>query len=771
MAVLLGIGVLAVRPAQAQLQVDAANALIEAQTGGRVDLVANSFNQSPPTTQTCTSTSPCTYTAQGGLDELQLTAVADEGFVFTGWQTSEGNLSGSALIVNLSNDFGNDTFLAQATFAPDGTSGPSDSDLDGIADPFDVCPETPVDETADAQGCSSSQRDDDDDGVTNNIDQCPNSPPGERVNAQGCAPSQLDGDNDGVSNGVDQCPATPAGEPVDETGCSEAQIGEQDDDGDGINNAEDQCPATPAGESVDSAGCSASQLDDDEDGVSNAVDQCPATPPGESVDEAGCSASQRDGDGDGVPNDSDQCPNTDPGLEVDENGCSEVQNFGDDLSGLSGLTPQQRRLAARIDEVCPRIIAAETAGSGLTPQQQALRDACSRLKNASTSDEQGREALDEILPREVQAFRDYAVELATIQFRQLDSRRRLLNSGGGSGPSVAGLNIRVGDELVPASTLQSAFADLLGMAAGEGDDSFLDFGNLGVFLQGDIDFAKRDESASRSGYKFDIWALTAGADYRFRDNLYAGAAVSFGEAKIDYAGDGGETELDNWAVSLYGGWQITDAWYSDIMLSYGETDYSTVRRVQYSDAGGSYRADNLSDTSGDQLYVGFNTGYEFRHGGWRFGPTASLFYTDGTIDGYRERAAEGSDGAWLFDVDEQGYESLRVSVGFQADYAISTGFGVLVPNLRVLHVTELEEGSEDVGLRLSNNPFGESDLFSDRMLIQGQAVDDQFLDLGVGLSGQFIMGFSGFVDYHFYESFRGFSRDGYSIGLRWDKPF
>ncbi|MFN2288105.1 MAG: autotransporter domain-containing protein [Chromatocurvus sp.] len=672
-----------------------------------------------------------------------------------------------------------------ASFVPDadadvgggGDSDPPsrlDSDLDGVDDVFDVCPNTPVDESADQTGCSSSQRDRDGDGVSDKLDQCPRTPGGEAVDREGCSASQRDSDNDGVTDNIDECPNTPNGESVDAVGCSESQqplVEDVDSDNDGVLDEEDQCPATPEVESVDSVGCSDSQLDGDNDGVDNASDQCPATPASEDANAEGCSASQLDSDGDGVNNDIDQCPNTESGLDVDENGCSEVQNFGPNLSSISGLTPQQRRLAARVDEICPRIIQAQVTGSTLTPGQLALRDACSRLKNVDTSEEQGRTALNEILPRDVQAFRDYAVELATIQLRQLDSRRRLRKAGGGSGASVAGLNIRVGDEVVPASTLQSAFADLLGMAAGEGEDSFLDFGNLGVFLQGDIDFAKRDETVARSGYKFDIWAFTAGADYRVSDNLYAGAAISVGEAKIDFANNGGETDLENWALSTYAGWQITENWYSDFMLSYGETDYSTVRRVNYSDVGGAYTAQNLSDTSGDQLYIGLNTGYEFRRGGWRFGPTASLFYIDGSIDGYSERAGMQSDGAWLFDVDKQDYESLRLSVGVQADYAFNTGFGVLIPNLRMLHVMEEKANAEDIGLRLSNNPFGEMDMATQRMFIEGQAVDDQFLDLGVGVSGQFIMGFSGFFDYHFYENFKGFSRDGYSFGLRWDKPF
>jgi len=27
------------------------------------------------------------------------------------------------------------------------------------------------------------------------------------------------------------------------------------------------------------------------------------------------------------------------------------------------------------------------------------------------------------------------------------------------------------------------------------------------------------------------------------------------------------------------------------------------------------------------------------------------------------------------------------------------------------------------------------------------------------------------VSYQFYQDYRGYSREGYSVGLRWDKPF
>src|ERR1051325_8480234 len=43
-------------------------------------------------------------------------------------------------------------------------------------------------------------------------DQCPNPPVGEPVDANGCTCSQRDSDGDGVNDCDDQCPDTPVGE-------------------------------------------------------------------------------------------------------------------------------------------------------------------------------------------------------------------------------------------------------------------------------------------------------------------------------------------------------------------------------------------------------------------------------------------------------------------------------------------------------------------------------------------------------------------------------
>jgi hypothetical protein len=94
-----------------------------------------------------------------------------------------------------------------------------DTDNDGVNDFDDLCPQTPVGESVDENGCSEAQKDDDNDGVKNTVDLCLFTLSGETVNSDGCSESQLDSDNDLITNDIDQCPNTAAGVEVDENGC------------------------------------------------------------------------------------------------------------------------------------------------------------------------------------------------------------------------------------------------------------------------------------------------------------------------------------------------------------------------------------------------------------------------------------------------------------------------------------------------------------------------------------------------------------------------
>jgi len=196
---------------------------------------------------------------------------------------------------------------------------------------------------------------------------------------------------------------------------------------------------------VDENGCSQAELDDDGDGISNDLDQCPNTESGSEVDGDGCADNQKDSDGDGINDDEDSCPNSDADLPVDEDGCSEVQQFGNELGELPGLSENEQSLGSRIDEVCPQLIGLDVE-EGLTAGQQQLRSACSRLKNRGTSQDQAISALGQISLTELASLTQNAVQSGMTQARGTQRRVSQVNAGGGGGVSVAGLNLRSGNQ-------------------------------------------------------------------------------------------------------------------------------------------------------------------------------------------------------------------------------------------------------------------------------------------------------------------------------------
>ena len=73
------------------------------------------------------------------------------------------------------------------------------------------------------RGTPTDIDDQDKDGVPDSIDQCPNTPLDQISNSQGCATSQTDSDGDGVNDLDDLCPETAQGDSVDDKGCTTDQ--------------------------------------------------------------------------------------------------------------------------------------------------------------------------------------------------------------------------------------------------------------------------------------------------------------------------------------------------------------------------------------------------------------------------------------------------------------------------------------------------------------------------------------------------------------------
>ena len=189
---------------------------------------------------------------------------------------------------------------------------PPDSDQDSIPDARDICPNTPLGEKVEENGCSIDQ---DKDGVSDILDLCPGTPAGISVDKNGCP---LNTDLDNIPDSLDKCPNTLAGISVDKNGCP------LDTDLDSIPDSLDRCPNTLTGMSVDNNGC---PLDTDSDGVPDTFDICPGTPIGKEARPFGCPRESeeekgaRDADRDGIVDSLDQCKDSPSGALVNSAGC------------------------------------------------------------------------------------------------------------------------------------------------------------------------------------------------------------------------------------------------------------------------------------------------------------------------------------------------------------------------------------------------------------------------------------------------------------------
>ncbi|MBS72436.1 MAG: hypothetical protein CMO20_05755, partial [Thermoplasmata archaeon] len=282
---------------------------------------------------------------------------------------------------------------------PTDSSQWADRDGDGYGDNPqgtnpDLCPDTPVGEIVDRNGCSSSERDSDGDGILDAVDDCVYiNASGWDNDGDGCIDdtdgdgyddpddncvnedsTNYDVDQDGciddtdgdlVKDDVDQCPTTNASGwdndvdgciddtdgdlvPDDMDGCRYVNATGYDNDGDGciddtdgdlIKDNLDSCPyENSTGFDDNQDGC----LDDsDSDGVKDNTDICPNTLDYLTVDNDGCSDHQRDADGDTIKDFYDLCPGTSPNEQVNTDGCSPSQRDtdGDQVNDADDACP------------------------------------------------------------------------------------------------------------------------------------------------------------------------------------------------------------------------------------------------------------------------------------------------------------------------------------------------------------------------------------------------------------------------------------------------
>jgi uncharacterized protein YhjY with autotransporter beta-barrel domain len=263
--------------------------------------------------------------------------------------------------------------------------------------------------------------------------------------------------------------------------------------------------------------------------------------------------------------------------------------------------------------------------------------------------------------QQVVALNTPRVQIANVRTR-LDQLRLQRN------PAVAqGLKVSFDGKPLPWQLLAQAVAPTKTDATPEPSDPFE---RNGVYVQGDVEVGHQKSVGSASGFDLRTKGLTVGIDRRFEGNHVFGAALGLLRADTTVRDDGGTQDARGYSFSLYGSYSFAENGYLNLIGNVGRNDYDGNRNI-------SSGVSASSSTSGTQYGVALSAGYDFNSGIMSVGPYGRVEYVHAKIDPYTET------GTQALSVGEQTTSATFLTLGAQANWAISTSWGVLQPNARL----------------------------------------------------------------------------------------
>jgi uncharacterized protein YhjY with autotransporter beta-barrel domain/5-hydroxyisourate hydrolase-like protein (transthyretin family) len=430
-------------------------------------------------------------------------------------------------------------------------------------------------------------------------------------------------------------------------------------------------------------------------------------------------------------------------------------NLNGSVAILPGLTEEEAEVAEAIDALCPAL--ANVANP--TPEQLDLLARCNEIIDAAGLDPQETvEALEEMLSETGRAQSTAAVTGAVTQIQNVKARLAALRSGSPTS-SLGGLTLVGPGGQVSLGSLTTALL-------GEGDqDIGADFDRWGWFATGSIGRGEADATGNSPAYDFDINGITAGIDYRYRDDFIAGAALGYSRQDTDLADDEGRVEMRGWSLSAYGTYSFKDTWYLDGVVTWGRNRFDMQRRIAYTlplPGGGTVDIDQTATgrPSGNLFETSFTFGGDFHKNAWSFGPYARLTHTHLGFDGYTETMESGPGSGLALVVDSRDVTAFTGVLGGKLAYTHSADWGVFVPTASLEWEREFKDDLQELTARFLHDPTGTP------MVVTNDPLDNQYFRVGLGMSLVLKHGRSGFVLYERMVGRDGMEQENLSLGVR-----
>lgn len=363
----------------------------------------------------------------------------------------------------------------------------------------------------------------------------------------------------------------------------------------------------------------------------------------------------------------------------------------------------------------------------VAPTHTQLAARCGEFAQLNSTQQQ--QALDAIAPDEVAAQGANAIELNTLQIRNLRSRLMAVRAGV-RGFAFNGFSIGVNEDQIPVGALLDNRAS--GGAAGEEDEILGLNDRFGAFINGRLNVGDKETTDRETGYDLDKKGITLGADYRINNQWFLGAALGISDASVAFAGAGGNLDAATVNVAFYGSYYKDQAFHSDWILSLGRNRYDTTRNLAF----GAFQGQVKGDTNGNQLALSINTALDRQVRGFILSPYLRMDYVSLDIDRYREQGTTGLELA----IHDQSVDSLTLALGGQVSRPTSQSWGVVTPSVDLALAREFKDDVRTITSSFVSDPSGVFNISTDEP-------DRVYYNLGLSLAAQFSSGRAGFIRY------------------------
>jgi autotransporter-associated beta strand protein len=188
----------------------------------------------------------------------------------------------------------------------------------------------------------------------------------------------------------------------------------------------------------------------------------------------------------------------------------------------------------------------------------------------------------------------------------------------------------------------------------------------GFFVTGLGEFTNVDSTPNANGYDVNTGGITLGVDYRVTPYFAVGLLGGYAHNNVSLDG-GGNIDVNGGTFGAYAT-LFGNGFYLDTAVTGGPNGYDTHRTALQGSANGS--------TEGADVNVVVSAGYDWKHGNFSIGPTASFQFGYVGLDGFSET---GSLAPLKFP--DQNTESETTAFGARAMYEWKIGNITLIPQV------------------------------------------------------------------------------------------